>query len=294
MNNYHIPVLLQEVLYYLAVEPGRRYIDGTLGGGGHTFEILRLGGQVLAIDVDQDALDYVQEKIKDQRSNIKNKLSLVKGNFKDIDSIAKEHRFENVDGILLDLGVSSHQFDEAKKGFSFQEGPLDMRMSQDLTVKASDLVNGLTEKELALLFERLGEERFAKKIAKVIVERRKITPFETTQDLADTIKASVFRSEHDIHPATRVFQALRIAVNDELHVLREALPKAFDLLRPGGRLAVISFHSLEDRIVKQTFGEFKSRKKGVILTQKPVTATETEVLQNRRARSAKLRVIEKV
>lgn len=296
MNNYHTPVLLQEVLEYLAVKPGEKYIDCTLGGGGHTLEILKRGGNVLGIDVDQEALDYVSKKIqeKKQTEHISGQLRVVRANFSDIDRIANDNGFTQISGILMDLGVSSHQLDRPDRGFSFQNGPLDMRMDRGLFVMARDLVNGLTQKELVELFEKFGEERFAKKIARSIVERRKIVPIQTTKELADLIKASVYRSKDDIHPATRVFQALRIAVNDELTVLRKALPKAMDLLKPGGRLVVISFHSLEDRIVKQYFNVFEKEGKGVLITKKPVRASDEEVLRNRRARSAKLRCIEKL
>ena len=270
------------------------YIDGSLGGGGHTWEILKKGGKVLGIDVDDEALAFVtNERLKNSDYQSGKDIILEKGNFEKITEIAKANGFTQVSGILLDLGVSSHQFDASERGFSFQDGPLDMRMGDHLTVSAKDLVNGLTEKELVSLFERLGEERFAKKIAKVIVEKRYEKPFETTRELADLIKASVFRSDHDIHPATRIFQALRIAVNDELNVLRVALPDCIELLKPGGRLAVISFHSLEDRIVKHAFQEFESNGLGTILTKKPLQATNEEVLHNNRARSAKLRVFEK-
>jgi len=173
MNNYHTPVLLQEVLDLLDVKKGKLYIDATLGGGGHSRGILEKGGRVLGIDVDQDALDYVRRFLQEGENKIEN-ITLVRGNFRDIDAIAKDLEFINVDGILFDLGVSSYQLDTPERGFSFQEGPLDMRMSKDLVVTAKDLVNGLTRNELRQLFERLGEERFAKKIAHAIVEQRKV------------------------------------------------------------------------------------------------------------------------
>lgn len=290
MNNYHKSVLLQEVLDLLKVTPGKKYIDATLGGGGHTEAILERGGDVLGLDVDEDALEFVRAKNEGER---KGTLVLAKGNFKDIDTIAKKHGFDQVAGILFDLGVSSYQLDTPEKGFSFQEGPLDMRMDRSLSVRAQDLVNGLTNKELQELFVKLGEERYARSIAKHIDYYRKTKPIETTAELAAIVREAVPNLPSRIHPATKVFQALRIAVNDELHVLREALPKAYSLLGTGGRLAVISFHSLEDRIVKQAFVSFAEDGSGQILTPKPIEATEEEQNGNRRSRSAKLRGIEK-
>lgn len=293
MNNYHIPVLLQEVLQYLDIKSGRSYIDATLGGGGHTIAMLERGSRVLGIDVDSDAIIYVQAKIKKQRSKSRNNFVVAQGNFAQIYQIAQENGFDHVDGILMDIGVSSHQFDTPERGFSFQPGPLDMRMGTTLSVTAADLVNGLTERELIELFTRLGEEPYARKIARLIIDARKHAPLQTTDQLAGMIKTALHAGE-GIHPATRVFQALRIAVNDELHALRDSLPQAVSLLKPGGRLLVISFHSLEDRIVKQAFTQFENEGLGEILTKKPVIATDTEVLQNRRARSAKLRVFAKI
>lgn len=293
MNNYHTPVLLQEVLDLLDVKEGKLYIDATLGGGGHALGILEKGGRVLGIDVDQDALDYVRRFLQEWENKVKN-ITLVRGNFRDIDTIAQNLGFINVDGILFDLGVSSYQLDTPERGFSFQEGPLDMRMSKDLVVTAKDLVNGLTRNELRELFERFGEERFAKKIAHAIVEQRKKYPIETTKELADIIKKAVPYQQGRIHPATRVFQALRIVVNDELANIRTALPKALNLLRRGGRIVVISFHSLEDKIVKKQFDDWEQRGLVKIITKKPIVPGREEKLKNRRSRSAKLRAIEKL
>lgn len=293
MNNYHIPVLLQEVLTNLTIQPGELYIDATLGGGGHTFAMIAQGARVLGIDVDEDAIVHVRENLKSHGITEGKELTMAKGNFAKIDEFATNSHFNPVSGILLDIGVSSHQLDTPERGFSFQDGPLDMRMDSSLTVSAKELINGLTEKELVDVFERLGEEHAARKIARAIVERRKQAPIVTTGELAELIRRSSFGGQ-SVHPATRVFQALRIAVNDELFVLEQALPKALMLLRPGGRLAVISFHSLEDRIVKKTFESMASKGMGKIITHKPIQATDEEVLQNRRSRSAKLRVIEKI
>ncbi|MGH7204236.1 MAG: 16S rRNA (cytosine(1402)-N(4))-methyltransferase RsmH [Candidatus Levyibacteriota bacterium] len=297
MNSYHISVLLHQTIEALNIKTGKQYIDGTLGGAGHTFEMLKRGGIVLGIDQDQDALDYVEEKFADQsdKFSIGKELILAKGNFKDIDLIAKEHAFTNVAGILLDLGISSHHVDIAERGFSFQkEGPLDMRMDQDLQVQASDLVNVLTKGELYDLFTKLGEERFARSISASIISARKVKRIETTTELATIIRKSVPYSQKDVNPATRVFQALRIAINDELNSLIEALPKAITLLESGGRLSVISFHSLEDRIVKRAFLEFAEKGLGTILTKKPIIPTEEEREKNKRSRSSKLRVFEKI
>ncbi len=291
-NRYHEPVLKQEVNTLLGVETGQVYIDATLGGGGHTKEILAKGGKVLGIDQDNDSVQFVSNEFKldIERGN----LIVSLGNFRNIKTIAHLHDYSRVDGILFDLGVSSHQLDAGEKGLSFQRNAdLDMRLDEELGVKASDLINGLGLKELTLLFTKYGEEPFAYKIAKKIVEVRKTRSLVTTYDLSDLILHTV-RTKGHMHPATRVFQALRIAVNDELVNLERALPDALSLLKPKGRLVVISFHSLEDRIVKQTFAKFKERKLGEIITKKPLQATEKEVLTNIRSRSAKLRAFEKL
>ncbi len=295
MSNYHKSVLLQEAINALSVKSGQRYIDATLGGGGHTKAILEKGGLVLGIDVDQDAIEFAQ---KNYESRIKNqKLRLARGNFRDIDTIAKANGFEKVAGILFDLGISSHQIDSAERGFSYiKSGPLDMRMDQGLGVKASDLVNALGKKELVDLIRGLGEEPNANKIADLLIKRRKIAPFKTTDDLTLTLATVYgFKTINDFSRATsgkRVFQALRIAVNDELGSIKDSLPKALRLLEKGGRIVIISFHSLEDRIVKRAFLEFEREGKGVVLTKKPILPTEEEILENGRSKSAKLRIFE--
>lgn len=295
MNNYHTSVLLQEVIDFLDVVSGENYIDATLGGGGHAMAIVERGGNLLGIDADTDALEEARRKYSEV-SAIKNNGTFisVQGNFENIVSLSTANHFQNVSGILFDLGVSSHQLDVATRGFSFKEGPLDMRMDSSLSVKAADLVNGLTRGELAELFERYGEEKFAKRIANAIAAKRVAEPFTTTTQLVHLISASVPFIEGQIHPATRVFQALRIAVNDEMNVLRRALPDAFSLIQSGGRLVVISFHSLEDRIVKHTFEKLALEGKGEVLTKKPITPSEQEILLNKRSRSSKLRVIQKI
>jgi 16S rRNA (cytosine1402-N4)-methyltransferase len=301
MSSYHIPVLLQEVLEALHIKRGEKYIDATLGGGGHSLEIIKQGGLVLGIDVDQDAITYVKQQIHSKNYTIGKELTIGRGNFKDIAKLAKENGFERVSGVLFDLGVSSFQLDTGNKGFSFmQSGPLDMRMDQNLQVSAADLVNGLTKQELSDIFVRFGEERNAKKIAMEIVLEREKGKIETTEQLVKCIEKAfgvtreIISQKRRIEMCMRVFQALRIAVNDELGVIRDALPKALNVLLPSGRLVVISFHSLEDRIVKQTFLEFEKKGYGKIVTKKPIIASASEVFVNRRSRSAKMRIFEKM
>lgn len=297
--------MLAKVLENLNIKPGGKYIDCNLGGGGHTKEILKRGGRVLGIDVDPEAIGEVSKwrdsskgilnQVQDDRSGLNDKdLILAQGDFANLRSIAKENGFENVGGILFDLGVSTHQLETAERGFSFnkEDAPLDMRMSPELAVTAADLVNGLNTGELAELFSKYGEENWAKPIAKAIVEKR---PLRSAQELTDLILKVRPRTANDrTHPATRVFQALRIAVNDELNSLKAALPQTVDLLKPGGRLVVISFHSLEDRIVKQFMAEEEERGILKILTDSPIVPTDQEVSANPRARSGKLRVSERV
>lgn len=297
MNKFHTPVLLEEVIGFLQVKSGKKFIDATLGGAGHTSEILNLGGTVLAVDVDEEALSKVRaEKEKEIESG---KLLVAKGNFRNIDDIARLNNFNKVFGILFDFGVSSYQIDTGERGFSFSKGgPLDMRMDKDLKVSAKDLINILPKGELYEIFIKFGEEHNARAISDSIVRARRINPIETTGDLAGVIQ-SAYKIKGEVNDYTRanlnkrVFQALRIAVNDELGSIQEALPKAVELLESGGRMVVISFHSLEDRIVKQTFLEFEKRNMGKIITKKPVEATNEEKENNPRARSAKLRVFER-
>ncbi len=298
MERYHTSVLLQEAIDALNVKIGQKYIDATVGGGGHTEEILKRGGIVLGIDTDLDAIEYVQKEsgIRNQESGIEKRLTLVHGNFKDIKNIALEHGFEKVSGILFDLGVSSFQLDNPEKGFSFlRNGPLDMRMDKNLGVRAADLVNALSEKELVLLFRRFGEEKNSLRIAKAIVQKRKNKPFETTSDLV-TCMEGVYNLRGEVSNkkkaeiSKRVFLALRIAVNDELGVLTQALQDAKSLLKSNGRLAVITFHSLEDRVVKQAFLKIQTDGFGTIITKKPIMASAALQNENSRSRSAKLRV----
>lgn len=293
--NYHKSVLLQEAIDALNIESGKKYIDATLGGGGHTSSILDLGGIVLGLDQDEEAIEFANKNFELRIKN--HELRLVRGNFAEIDKIAKENGFEKVSGILFDLGVSSRQLDKAERGFSYlKSGPLDMRMDQGLGVKASDLVNALGRKELYEIFIELGEERRSSAVVELILSRRRIAPFQTTDDLSLTLATAYgFKNATDFARATsskRVFQALRMKVNDELGSLTETLPKSLSLLKKNGRLVIITFHSLEDRIVKRAFIRFENEGKGRIITKKPILPTQNEINQNSRSKSAKLRIFE--
>lgn len=295
MNNFHKPVLLKETIDFLNVRKGEKYIDATLGGAGHTEEILKRGGFVLGIDVDEDALDFVRNK-RNEIENFQN-LTLAYGNFKDIDKIAHLYNFDKVKGIILDLGVSSFQIDTLERGFSYQKnGPLDMRMDKTLSVTAADLLKILTKGELNELFNKLGEEHSARRISERIVFSRGIRKIETSDDLLRAIKGnnreiSAFERARTL---SKIFQALRIAVNDELNNLREALPKAVELLDKDATLLVISFHSLEDRIVKRAFEEYEKKGTGMILTKKPIIPNIEEMRSNSRCKSSKMRVFKKI
>lgn len=302
----HKPVLLSETISALAVKPDGLYIDGTLGRAGHTREILALGGKVLGIDRDDQALEEVA-KIAGGEPEVFANLSVAKGRHGDLKRLADEKGWKKVDGILLDLGVSSPQLDEAGRGFSFlRDGPLDMRMDRAGGVSAADIVNEEDAGELAKIFRDFGEEPQAGRIAKAIAVARAKKRFETTLELADFIERLVGRRGGH-HPATRVFQALRMAVNDEMGELERALEDGISILKPGGRFAIITFESLTDRVVKRFFadhvGKMVSLQQGgerwegaipraVAVTRKAVKATEEEVNLNPRSRSAKLRVIE--
>lgn len=294
ISEYHIPVLFDEAMKYLSVRPGGKYIDATIGGGGHTAGILARGGVVLGIDEDWEAIAYVEERQRLETAS--QKLILRQGNFARLQEIAKEAGFGKVAGVLFDLGVSSHQLETDYRGFSFhKDAPLDMRMDTEAQkVTAADLVNAGSKEELAKLFFRLGEERYGKRIARAIVaQRERSGRIETTEQLKAVVTQVRPKGNRDrTHPATRVFQALRIAVNDELASLEKALPQSLDILEPGGRLVVISFHSLEDRIVKN-FMRLQARENMGILTNKVVVPTAAEVARNPRARSGKLRAAEK-
>ena len=295
----HIPVLLKEVMDALAVRPGGRYVDGTLGRAGHAKEIIARGGEVLGIDRDEQAIREIGEVAG---------LTAVRGRHGDLKEIANEKGWDEVDGVLLDLGVSSPQLDEAGRGFSFlREGPLDMRMDRSCGLSAADIVNGESAERLEDIFRALGEEPQARRIAKAVVRERENRKFETTVGLAEFIEKVVGR-RNGRHPATRVFQALRMEVNDEIGELNRALEGGLGLLRSGGRFAVITFESLTDRIVKRFFaghiGRMVSLQQGgerwegeeprmKAVTGKVVVASKEEEDLNPRSRSAKLRAAEK-
>lgn len=305
----HIPVLLDEVLSELQIQPGTKAIDATLGNGGHTSALLACSapdGQVLALDADSEALDRVRPQLPQEIEA--GRLTLVHANFGELAPVAAQHGFEPVDAILLDLGVSSPQLDTPERGFSFMhDGPLDMRLDATRGISAADIVNTWEQQEIADIIYQYGEERQSRRIARRIVENR---PFSSTKALADVVASAVGgRRKSRIHPATRTFQALRIAVNAELEMLERVLPQCLQLLRPGGRIAVISFHSLEDRIVKQwmnheassrisdpmhPMGGYERTPTLRTITKKPITPSAAEIEQNPRSRSAKLRIAEKL
>jgi 16S rRNA (cytosine1402-N4)-methyltransferase len=294
VSGSHIPVMAAEVSEYLQPRPDGVYIDGTLGLGGHAEKILAAMGSGWFIGVDQDegALKAAAERLG--RFSVRK--NFIHDNFRNLGAIAQSLGVEAVDGILLDIGVSSVQLDNAQRGFNFREdGPLDMRMDPSAAVSAYDLVNGLSEREIEEVLRLYGEERFSRRIARVIVDRRMAAPLETTQALKDAVMAAMpgGRPYQKIHPATRTFQAFRIAVNRELDALEAVLPNAIALLKPCGRIVVISFHSLEDRIVKTKFRQAETAGLMNILTKKPLRPSEQEIGENSRARSARLRAGEK-
>ena len=294
---FHAPVLLKEAVRFLNVKQGKKYIDSTIGGGGHAKAILKAGGEVLGIDCDVEAVKFARKRLVSACPPDVFRWKVALGNFVDLKKIARENGFGKLDGVIFDLGVSSYQLEMGRRGFSFAvEAPLDMRMDSRLRVSAADLINGLSKGELYELFIKYGEEKLARPIAAAVVRARALNPISSGHQLAEIVVRvykKYYRTRSRIHPATKVFQALRIAVNDELNNLRKALPQAAGLLQPKGRLVVISFHGLEDGIVKRFFRE--KQKEGILttMTQKPVVASAEEVKRNPRARSAKLRTAEK-
>ena len=306
----HLSVLPEEVIEGLKIDPSGIYVDGTLGGGGHAFlvaEKLSRGGKLIGIDRDAEAIEAATKRLEP----FMDRVTIVKGNYENAKQILSDLGIDKVNGILLDLGVSSYQFDNKDRGFSYREdAPLDMRMDRSDVMTAYDVVNTYSENELCRILKDYGEEKFAKNIAARIVKNREIAPIRTTFELTETIKASIparFR-ETGGHPSKKTFQAIRIEVNRELDILKNVIGDLIDLLAPGGRLCIISFHSLEDRIVKQAFKEAEDpcicppdfpvcvcgrKSKGNVVTRKPVTAGEEELENNQRAHSAKLRIFEK-
>ena len=307
-NDYHIPVLYYETLDNLVINPDGIYIDCTLGGGSHSEGILeRLSDKGLLISIDQDtnAIEYSKKRLEKFGS----KWKVFKGNFENIDTIAYMAGVDKVDGILMDIGVSSKQLDDPERGFSYRyDVKLDMRMNTDQKISAYDVVNTYSEEQLSKIIFEYGEERHARKIAKLIVEERKSSPIEKTSDLIALIKRA-YPERASKHPAKKTFQAIRIEVNRELEVLENAMSKAVELLKVGGRLAIITFHSLEDRIVKNKFKDLATAckcpkdipicvcggvKKFEIITKKPIIPVDDELKNNNRAHSSKLRILERI
>jgi len=296
-ENYslHKPALLEEAIDFLNPAPGKIIVDATIGGAGHAEAIIRRnpGVKLIGIDRDSESLKVAYERLKKLEGSFK----LINKNFKHLKEIIQDLKIGDVDGILFDLGISTIQIETAGRGFSIKNaGPLDMRMDRNENLTAKDLVNTLREDELSHIIKDFGEERFYRRIAKGIVDARKKKKIETTTELAQIVCSSFpyGRRRERIHPATRTFQALRIKVNDELEAIDEVLRDAPYVLKKGGRLCVISFHSLEDRIAKNVLKEFKVKGLLKILTKKPLMAKEVEVLENPRARSAKLRAAERM
>ena len=309
MEFKHKSVLLNETIDGLNIKPDGIYVDGTLGGGGHAYEVCRrLGekGSIVGIDQDAAAIEAASARLKD----FGEKVTIVRSNYCDMKSKLHELGIDKVDGIVLDLGVSSYQLDTAERGFSYREdAPLDMRMDTRQKMTARDIVNDYTEADLYRVIRDYGEDKFAKNIAKHIVQARAVKPGETTAELSEIIRASIpmkFQKKSG-HPAKRTFQAIRIELNRELDVLRDSLDDMIDLLNPGGRLCIITFHSLEDRIVKSAFRKNENpctcppdfpvcvcgkKSKGSIITKKPILPSEEELEYNSRSKSAKLRIFE--
>lgn len=309
----HVTVLLQEAVAGLNVQPAGTYVDGTLGGGGHTSAILGqlTTGHLYSFDQDETAIDYNRDRLKDALAA--GKLTLIEDNFRHLQKDLAAQGVHKVDGVLYDLGVSSPQFDDAQRGFSYQlDAPLDMRMNQDQSLSAMEVVNEWPYERLVRILYRYGEERFAKQIARKIEQRRQREPIRTTFELVDVIKEAIPAAarRHGGHPAKKSFQAIRIAVNDELGALEESLEQALAMLAVGGRISVITFQSLEDRLVKTMFKEKSSISDDLpqglpvipegmspdfkLINRKPILPGTQELAENHRAHSAKLRIIEKI
>ena len=311
MEFKHVSVLLNESIEFLNIKPDGVYVDGTLGGGGHSFKILEKlseKGRLIVIDQDEDALNHSRVKLLEY----KDKMSFVHNNFSNIQVILDELNIDKIDGMIMDLGVSSYQLDEPLRGFSYMHDAfLDMRMDRRRTKTAHDVVNRYDEKKLSEIFYEYGEERWAKRIAEFVVSQRKVKSIDTTFELVSVIKKAIPKGarEDGPHPAKRTFQAIRIEVNAELEILKQAINDITDRLKTGGRIAVITFHSLEDRIIKNAFRDLenpctcppkfplcvcKKTPQVKVITRKPILPNEEELEENHRARSAKLRVVEKI
>ena len=311
MDFHHVSVLLEECIQGLNIKPDGSYLDGTLGGAGHSEAICHhLGekGVLIGIDQDRHAIEAAQERLE----KFEDRIILYQDNFANVKNVLEKVEVLKVNGIVLDLGVSSYQLDEAERGFSYmQDGPLDMRMDPEGLRSAQNVINEYSEEDLARIIKEYGEERWAKRIARFIVEERKKKPFTTTMELVEVIKKAVPKGARrdGPHPAKRTFQAIRIEVNQELAILEQSIKDMVDVLDTGGRLCIITFHSLEDRIVKQTFRHLENpcvcppdfpicicgkQPVAKIITRKPILPTNEEIGKNPRARSAKLRILEKI
>lgn len=310
MEFVHKSIMLEEVIESLAIKPNGIYVDGTLGGAGHSSEIVkRLGedGRLIGIDQDGEAIEAATKRLKPY----KDKVTIVRSNYAQMKEVLRDLGIPKVDGILLDLGVSSYQLDNAERGFTYREDvPLDMRMDQRQTKTAKDIVNDYSEMELYHIIRNYGEDKFAKNIAKHIAAARQKQEITTTGELNEIIKAAIPKKVRATggHPSKRTYQAIRIELNHELDVLRDNLDDMIDLLNPGGRICIITFHSLEDRIVKSNFKKNENpctcppsfpvcvcgnKSKGTVITRKPILPSEKELEENSRSKSAKLRVFEK-
>ncbi|MGL4362494.1 MAG: 16S rRNA (cytosine(1402)-N(4))-methyltransferase RsmH [Cellulosilyticaceae bacterium] len=311
MEFNHLSVLLNECITGLDIKPNGIYVDGTLGGAGHAKHVcekLNEEGHFIGIDQDQNALSVSRERL----ANVKPKVSIVHNNFSNIKEVLETLKIDEIDGMLIDLGVSSHQLDEPSRGFSYMhDAKLDMRMNQESSFSAYNIINEYSEEALYNVIKSYGEEKWAKRIATFIVERREQKPVETTYELVDIIKAAIpAKARQDgPHPAKRTFQAIRIEVNKEIDIIRPTILDAMNKLKEGGRLCIITFHSLEDRIVKHTFKTLENpctcdrsfpicicgnKRTGKVISRKPILPSEEELEINPRARSAKLRIIEKI
>lgn len=294
----HVPVMLQEVLDYLKPQPGQIIVDATLGTGGHSLEILKRitpGGRLIGIDRDENSLAVCRQRLAEFKDNVE----FVHANFVDLDQVLAKLGIEKIDGIIFDLGISSYQLFDPQRGFSFQEeGPLDMRLDKSSYISAYDLVNNLNENEISQMLWNFGQERWHNRIAHLLVQERRNEPIATTRQLADLVMRAIphryRRGYYRIHPATRTFQAVRIAVNRELEILESAVKKAVDILRKQARICVISFHSLEDRVIKHTFRALKADGLIEIITAKPLTPGFGEMEVNPSSRSSKFRVAERI
>ncbi len=294
----HIPVMLREVIDYLDLAPGKIIVDATIGTGGHSLEILKKitpGGRLIGLDRDENSLAVCRQRL----SEFNGSYELVHANFVDLDQVLEKLGITGIDGIVFDLGISTYQLKDIERGFSFQEeGPLDMRMDKSSYITAYDLLNNLDEREISSILWNLGQERWHNRIARLLVQERRAEPISTTRQLADLVMRAIpyryRKSYYRIHPATRTFQAVRIAVNRELEILESAVKKAVAILKKKAKICVISFHSLEDRAIKHTFRALKAEGLIEIITAKPMTPVDSEVAANPSSRSSKFRVAERI